>query len=231
MTAQAGNLERQPQKDKDDFAQAMELQGLRGGQELQQLDVEGRNQARTASIRQANSGQMTPTQQLTQTRMLRNEYQRATSTAREMSNQLSMMEQGLAEAKKGNLNSGSQAVLVTFQKILDPNSVVRESEYARSQAGLGIIQQMQGILPKLARGGPGVPVPELEKFAELARGFTAGVRASADDQARGVRDIATAYGLNPDLIAPASGGGAAPPAGGAAPGGKGSGIKSITEIK
>jgi hypothetical protein len=80
---------------------------------------------------------------------------------------------------------------------------------------------MQGILPRLQQGGPGVPIAELEKFASLARGFTAGVRASADEQARGVRDIATAYGLNPDLIAPSSGGGSpAAPAAAPAAGGK-----------
>jgi hypothetical protein len=217
-TAQAGDLERKPQAEADDFARDMQIEGLRGGNRLQQIKAEGDQNARTASIRTANSGQMTPTQQLTQTRMLRNEYQRATTTAREMTNQLGFMEQGLAAAKKGDLNSGSQAVLVTFQKILDPTSVVRESEYARSQAGLGILQQMQGILPRLQQGGPGVPVAELEKFAALARQMTAGVKAHADEQARGVREIATAYGLNPDLVAPsdkpeATGGGVVPPTG------------------
>jgi hypothetical protein len=170
-----------------------------------------------AKNRPSNTGQLSPSQQITQTRLLRNEYQRATTSAREMSRQLGIMDRGLAAAEKGNLNAGSQAVLVTFQKILDPNSVVRESEYGRSQTGLGLLQKMQGVLPRIAEGGPGVPVAELKKFAALARQMTEGVKASAAEQARGVRDIATSYGLNADLIAPAESGAAGPaaaPAGG-----------------
>ena len=64
--------------------------------------------------------------------------------------------------------AGSQAVLVTFQKILDPTSVVRESEYARSSSGLSVIERIKGATEKLGKGGAGVSVQELETFARLA---------------------------------------------------------------
>ena len=81
------------------------------------------------------------------------------------------MHQGMAAARRGDLAAGSQAVLVTFQKILDPTSVVRESEYARSAAGQSLLSRIQGYYDRLAMGGAGVPVEELEKFAQLADEF------------------------------------------------------------
>ena len=124
--------------------------------------------------------QLNPNQVANQTRLLRQELQRATTGVREVRHQASLMDAGMAEARKGNLNAGSQAVLVTFQKILDPTSVVRESEYARSPQGLSIIQRMEGFLPRLMQGGPGVPLPELEKFAQLARIFATNAEKAAE---------------------------------------------------
>lgn len=220
MGAQSDNLARQPEKEAAERAHDFELAGMQGGQRLQQIEAQNAGDLREASVRSrgaGGAGGLSPTQQIIQTRMLRNEYQRATGSARELRRQQGLMEQGLTAAKAGNLNAGSQAVLVTFQKILDPNSVVRESEYARSTEGLGVLQRMQGILPRLQQGGPGVPVAELEQFAALARQMVDGVNAAADEQARGVRDIASAYGLDPDLVAPLSQGAAPTAAPGQAP--------------
>lgn len=123
---------------------------------------------------------LNPNQVANQTRMLRQELSRATTGVREVRHQHQLMEAGMTEARKGNLNAGSQAVLVTFQKILDPTSVVRESEYARSPQGLSIIQKMEGIIPRLTQGGPGVPIQELEKFAQLAKIFAVNAEKAAE---------------------------------------------------
>ena len=57
---------------------------------------------------------------------------------------------------------------MTFQKILDPTSVVRESEYARSSSGLSMFERVKGAAEKLGKGGAGVSVSELQAFARLA---------------------------------------------------------------
>lgn len=49
--------------------------------------------------------------------------------------------------------ASDQALGVLFQKLLDPNSVVRESEYARTPEGAGFINRMVSILPQLQKGG------------------------------------------------------------------------------
>ena len=99
---------------------------------------------------------------------LTTQWDKASAPVRELDRQARLMNTGLEAARKGDLAAGSQAVLVTFQKILDPTSVVRESEYARSAAGQSLLARIQGAAEKLAKGGAGVPVSELEKFKNLA---------------------------------------------------------------
>ena len=155
----------------ENFKREMATQAQTGREDLARL---------TAGLKHSGgAGSMTPYQTATTTRNLRNDYSKIVAPSRAMRQQLNYMEQGIEAAKKGDLNSGSQAVLVTFQKILDPNSVVRESEYARSAAGLGLMQRIEGIIPRLTKGGPGVPLAELQKFADLARQFTSNAEESA----------------------------------------------------
>ena len=99
---------------------------------------------------------------------LTTQWTTATKPAVELQRQIKMMEAGLDAARRGDMAQGAQAVLVTFQKVLDPTSVVRESEYARSAAGLALDDRVRGAMERLARGGAGVPLEELEKFARVA---------------------------------------------------------------
>jgi len=79
------------------------------------------------------------------------------------------MDAGMAAARRGDLAQGAQTVLVTFQKILDPPSVVRESEYMRSAAGQSLLNRIQGYVEQLQKGGAGISIKELEKFYALAK--------------------------------------------------------------
>ena len=92
----------------------------------------------------------------------------ASKPAADLHRQAKLMQVGLNAARRGDMAAGSQAVLVTFQKILDPTSVVRESEYARSASGLSLISQIIGASERLRKGGAGVPLWDLETFARLA---------------------------------------------------------------
>lgn len=49
-----------------------------------------------------------------------------------------------------------QSLIIGFNKVLDPGSVVRESEYARTPEGLAVINRIQGALEKYQHGGGGL---------------------------------------------------------------------------
>ena len=124
----------------------------------------------------------------------------AIAPVRTMAQQLTLMETGLNRFKAGDRNGGSQAVLVTFQKILDPSSVVRESEYARSPEGLSYLSRLQGFTDRLAKGGAGVPEADLAAMVETARQFVAGMQAYADSERLRIESNARAYRLNTQNI-------------------------------
>lgn len=161
--------------------------------DMQKIGTQIQGQKDVAGIR-ANS------QNFAHTLRLRDRYMKETKAIREMQRQFGLMQQGLKSARDGDLNAGSQAILVTFQKILDPDSVVRESEYARSPQGLSLLSRIEGAKNRLIKGGPGVPLEDLETFVRLGEEFV----ANASAQAEQIKDLtfrtAVQYELDPSLI-------------------------------
>jgi hypothetical protein len=131
---------------------------------------------------------------------LSGQWSTATKTAGEINRQVNIMEVGLKAARRGDLAAGSQAVLVTFQKILDPTSVVRESEYARSAQGQALIARMEGAIEQLQKGGAGVPVSELEKFAQVAREMAQGTRGHLNATKERIGKVADRYKIPRELV-------------------------------
>lgn len=143
---------------------------------------------------------VTPNEALSATMRLRSDFRTETSAAQEVTRQYELMKSALESVKAGRQASGSQGVLVTFQKILDPTSVVRESEYARSAAGQSYLNQLQGTMDRIAQGGAGVPVTELENFVKTAEQFAKKQRDYANVAKTQIEGIARRYNLAPEDI-------------------------------
>ena len=133
------------------------------------------------------------------------QWDKATADVRDLYRANTIMRAGMDAARRGNMNAGAQAVLVTFQKFLDPQSVVRESEYARSPEGLSMVNRIQGWYERnFQTGGAGVPLAELENFAKLAEEINNNLAKEGNSllskqQARIGRN-AQRYGIPEDLI-------------------------------
>lgn len=150
---------------------------------------------------------LTPNAGLEGTLKLRDRFVRETQAASTVKTQLELMKSSLAAVKVGAAAPGSQGVLVTFQKILDPTSVVRESEYARSASGLSLLSRIEGKWQTIEKGGAGVPVKDLEDFVKLSEQFMQNQARAAQDTKRQIDAIATEYGLKPENITRDIGGG------------------------
>lgn len=153
-----------------------------------------------AAARSGQAGTVSPAQRFQMERSLRKDWNALTANWRTMRGQTSIMDAGITAAERGDMAQGAQAVLVTFQKILDPTSVVRESEYARSAEGMSLMNQIEGYADRLRRGGVGVTLPELKKFQQLAREMVARAASSLPATRKQFEDAAVEYGLNPRLI-------------------------------
>jgi hypothetical protein len=125
--------------------------------------------------------------------------------------------------------AAAETVRVNFEKILDPNSVVREAEYNRQGEGLSIFNRMDGLWQKYIQGGGNVPLPVLQEFVSLAKrlaaveeNYTANERARITATAREyqidpARILGSVQGVGgvgapPPSVTPAAGPGAPPPA-------------------
>lgn len=149
---------------------------------------------------EAGAGGLNPNQFALEKNRLTTQWTNATKTAAELDRQLGIMKQGMEAAKRGDMAAGSQAVLVTFQKILDPESVVRESEYARSASGQALLARIQGAYDRLAKGGAGVPLAELQKFADLAEQMATGAGAHRKAVKARIARNADYFGIPQNLI-------------------------------
>ena len=136
---------------------------------------------------------------------LSKQFESLVKDTRSAQRQIGIMEEGYNAAIQAGLdgtsnNAPSQAVLVTFQKLLDPTSVVRESEYARSGDGQSILQRMQGTVEKLERGGAGVTQAELKNFYDLSQKLLSGYEDEQLNFAQRLKTQADNYGLNLENI-------------------------------
>lgn len=109
-----------------------------------------------------------------------------------------LLQIGDKTGESGKYNAAAQAILVTFQKILDPTSVVRESEFLRSEAGLSFLSRMRGAIEGIFLGGAGVPVSELVSFVEMAETFFIEQQEALDFSARQYRAMSFDEGMRPD---------------------------------
>lgn len=117
--------------------------------------------------------------------------------------QVGRMNTMLNAAKKGDLqgrNAVDQALIMMYNKLSDPTSVVRESEYARTPEGLSLINMFQGKIDRVVKGGAGLTDQERE---ELVKAANLMFNQSAD-LVKGDIDyyssIAKKYGLPEELI-------------------------------
>ena len=134
-----------------------------------------------------------------QTASLRKEYNSNVKPARDIQQQLNIMN---ASWENYDMNPGaaSQGLLVTFQKILDNNSVVRESEYLRSAEGLALTERLRGAYERLTKGGAPVPKSELDGYRKLATAWVDGYTRFARDYQSLIDRNAENLGIDRGLI-------------------------------
>jgi len=91
-------------------------------------------------------------------------------------------------------------IITAFNKILDPVSVVRESEYDRTAQGQSLIARLQGKVQNISEGGAGVTEETLKEAASIGKMYLEGARKSIELQNKRAQDMAAQFGLNPDFV-------------------------------
>ena len=97
-------------------------------------------------------------------------------------------------------NALDQALVITFNKMLDPGSVVRESEFARTPQGQNLISRIQGASEKLAQGGVGLTDAERDEIIVVAKQLQEGQMIELEKEKQLYRELAEQRGLNIENI-------------------------------
>jgi hypothetical protein len=156
---------------------------------------------RRASVARAGSAGLTPYQQFQATQSIAKDTQNRTENSREMVRQANIIQSSYNNIINGGDKSlNTQAIITSFNKILDPTSVVRESEYDRTAQGQSLLDQLQGKVDNIAKGGAGVTTQTLAEAATIAKQYLNGANTSINAQNQRAVDLAKAYGINPNFV-------------------------------
>ena len=120
----------------------------------------------------------------------------ATEITRQYNNVYSLY----AQYKQGKLgkNAFDQALITSLNKVLDPTSVVRESEFDRTSAGQAIWDKLGGYQQKLIQGGSGLTDANR---ADLVQALTIN-DSEVQNIVKEYADIATRFNMLPEDVMP-----------------------------
>ena len=174
-------------------------------------DYQNEDANRKAVSSGSGSGGLTPYQQFQATQSIAKDTQKRTENAREMSRQANMISSGynaIVNSKdKKNRSLQTQAIITSFNKILDPTSVVRESEYDRTSAGQSLLQRLEGKVNNIAQGGAGVTDATLKEASDIAKEYLKNSQASVLAENQRAVAMANQFGLNSDFVTTSYSGG------------------------
>ncbi len=112
-----------------------------------------------------------------------------------------VMEEALkASQTTKNFVAVDQALITLFNKMTDPTSVVRESEYARTAQNLSLINRIKGKAYKILEGGAGLTQDERNAITDMGRTFYKTYEKEYKFTVNNYKRMAKESGINPDLV-------------------------------
>lgn len=113
-----------------------------------------------------------------------------------------VMATALEEAQRGikSFVAVDQTLITLFNKITDPESVVRESEYARTASDQSLINFIKGKAIKQIRGGAGLTNTERTALVNMAQKFMELNGARFNEKKQNYINLADSYGVDSNLV-------------------------------
>jgi hypothetical protein len=141
------------------------------------------------------TGGLDPTKTFEQEEKLRKEYQGRTKVYGELGTTFNNI-QSSATAKTG---PGDIALITGFMKMLDPGSVVRETEFATARDTAGLYTRLENSLKK-AESGQFLQPKQREEFVNLAREYYKSAQKKAEEDKKALGVVVKNYRLNAENV-------------------------------
>jgi len=143
------------------------------------------------------SGGVDPDKKFQQEEKLRKEYQGRTKVYGELGSTYSNIESS-AKAKTG---PGDIALITGFMKMLDPGSVVRETEFATARDTAGLFDRLTNQAQKLQSGQLfALDSKQRQEYVTLAKQYLDSAQAKAIEDKKALGIVVKNYKLNPENV-------------------------------
>jgi hypothetical protein len=162
--------------------------------QTKKLGVESQKAALELEALKATGG-MDPAKTFEQEDKLRKEYQGRTKVYGELGTTFNNI-QSSAGAKTG---PGDIALITGFMKMLDPGSVVRETEFATARDTAGLYTRLENSLKK-AESGQFLQPKQREEFVNLAREYYKSAQKKAEEDKKALGVVVKNYRLNAENV-------------------------------
>lgn len=141
------------------------------------------------------AGTPDPAKAFDQEEKLRKEYQARNKVYSELGTTYSNIESS-SKAKSG---PGDIALITGFMKMLDPGSVVRETEFATARDTAGLYTRLENSLKK-AESGQFLQPKQREEFVNLAKQYLDSAQKKSGEDRKALGVVVKNYKLNPDNV-------------------------------
>lgn len=141
------------------------------------------------------TGGIDPAKAFEQEEKLRKEYQGRTKVYSDLNSTYANIKSS-SEAKTG---PGDVALITGFMKMLDPGSVVRETEFATARDTAGLYAALENSLKK-AQTGQFLQPKQRNEFVTLAKQYLDSAQKKAADDKKALGVVVKNYRLNPENV-------------------------------
>lgn len=143
------------------------------------------------------TGGIDPAKAFEQEEKIRREFQARTKVYSELGTTFSNL-QASAQAKTG---PGDIALITGFMKMLDPGSVVRETEFATARDTAGLFDRLSNQAQKLQSGQIfALDSKQRQEYVSLAKQYLDAAQKKAADDKKALGVVVKNYRLNPDNV-------------------------------
>lgn len=111
-----------------------------------------------------------------------------------------ILQDTISRPDNASKNVGDQALITLYNKILDPMSVVRESEYARTPDGQSLMNRIGGYIQKVASGGAGLVDADRLEIARAAKILINNAGDLYNKQLGQTRELAGVYQVPEEMV-------------------------------
>jgi len=158
------------------------------------LGVETKQAALQLKALEATGG-VDPDKKFTQEEKIRKEHQTRTKVYGELGSTFA----NIASSAKADSGPGDIALITSFMKMLDPGSVVRETEFATARDTAGLYSRLENALQK-AQNGKFLNETQRKEYVDLAKQYLDSAKKKAGEEKVALGVIVKNYKLNPENV-------------------------------